>query len=330
MQAKSEAGEMPGVPPGEGEGGLFTQSWFPICLSSDVPPGDFKAYDFLDGRVLVVRDLQGQAQVLSAYCRHLGADLTGADMIDGTLRCPFHYWRYAMDGRCVATGSGDPAPPGARLFRFPTVEKLGCVFAFNGPEPLFEIPEFPKPAASLRWKFGTYERLMHVDPWVICCNTPDMQHIKSVHGIEFDGGEPHDRVEWTPTSMVYRLQGRHRGGQPVDFRVGIYGSNIYFQEGEMDGRWFGFIAPMGLSRPRNSTLFLVVAVEDDPADPLGTQSFLDKMYALEAFVASEDLPIVEHAHFRPGNLTRSDRTLARFLRYVREYPRAHPAANYIR
>ncbi|HVO46026.1 MAG TPA: Rieske 2Fe-2S domain-containing protein [Steroidobacteraceae bacterium] len=330
MRTHNDTNEALAQPPGEGEDGLFTQSWFPICLSTDVAPGTFRGYDFLDGRVIVMRDEQGVAQVLSAYCRHLGADLSGGEMIEGTIRCPFHYWRYAIDGRCVGTGSGDPAPPAARLFRFPTMEKYGCVFAFNGSEPLFEMPDFPRPAATLRWKFGTYERLMHVDPWVICCNTPDMQHIKSVHGIQFDGGEPHDQVQWTPTSMVYRLRGRHRGGQPVDFRVGIYGSNIYFQEGEIDGRWFGFMAPMGLARPKNSTLFLAVAVEDDPADPAGTQQFLDRMYALEAFVASEDLPIVENAHFRPGNLTRSDRSLARFLRYLRDYPRAHPSASCIR
>lgn len=41
--------------PFEGEDGQFTQSWFPICLSSDVAPGSFQGYDFLDGKVIVVR-----------------------------------------------------------------------------------------------------------------------------------------------------------------------------------------------------------------------------------------------------------------------------------
>ena len=40
------------IPP-EGAGGLFTQSWFPICLSSAIPPGVVKGFDFLDGRVVV-------------------------------------------------------------------------------------------------------------------------------------------------------------------------------------------------------------------------------------------------------------------------------------
>ncbi len=35
--------------------GLFSQSWFPICLASDVANGAVKGYDFLDGRVVVWR-----------------------------------------------------------------------------------------------------------------------------------------------------------------------------------------------------------------------------------------------------------------------------------
>lgn len=318
------------TPPSEGTNGLFTQSWFAVCLSSDIAPGQVKGFDFLDGRVIVMRDAHGSAQTLSAYCRHLGADLSGGEIIDGAVRCPFHYWRYGADGRCVQTGSGDPIPPAAKLFRFPTVERYGFVLAFNGQEPLFEPPAFPKDPARLRWKSGLYEHLMHVDPWIICCNTPDMQHIAAVHGIQFDVAEPHERLQWTPHSMQYRLEGKHRDGQRIDFRVGIFGTSIYYQEGEIDGRWFGFVAPMGLLRPGLSTLYLAVAVEDDPADPEGTQAMLERLYALEAHVASEDLPIVEKAHFRAGTLTRSDRSLARFLQYLKDYPRAHPSSRWIR
>ena len=312
----------------EGEDGLFTQSWFPVCLSTDVPANDFRGFDFLGGRVIVVRDAQGQVSVLSAYCPHMGADLCVGEMIDGTVRCPFHYWRYGPDGRCVATGSGDPVPPTARLFAFPTIEKYGFVFAFNGTEPLFDLPEFPKPLERLVWKVGEWNVRMPVDPWVICCNTPDMQHINVVHGITFDG-QPHDSVEWTPHSMLYRLQGSMRDSTRIEFDVGIFGTSLYWQHGELGGRWFGFVAPMGLPRPGECRLFFAVAVENDPADPQGTQAFLDAMYDLEVGIATEDLPILERARFRPGKLTRSDKTLVAFLRHLRDYPRAHPSAEFI-
>lgn len=317
------------APPNEGADGLYTQSWFPVCLSGDIGRDEVRGFDFLGGRVIVVRDAAGEAKVLSAYCPHMGADLCVGEMIDGAVRCPFHFWRYGPDGRCIATESGDPVPPTARLFAFPTVEKYGCVFAFNGTEPLFDLPDFPKPAENLVWKIGEWNIRMPVDPWVICCNTPDMQHINVVHGITFDSGEPHKEVEWSRHSMNYQFQGTMRDGTRIDFAVGIYGTTIYWQHGELDGRWFGFVAPMGLPRPGQSRLFFAVAVEDDPQDPEGTRAFLDAMYDLEVGVATEDLPIVERARFRPGTLTRSDRSLARFLEYLRNYPRAHPSAEYI-
>ena len=317
------------APPREGQDGLFSQSWFPVCLSSDVAHGEIRGADFLGGRVIVVRDANGAAQVLSAYCPHMGADLCIGDMVDGTVRCPFHHWRYDAGGQCVATGSGDPVPPRARLFAFPTAEKYGCIFAFNGTEPLFELPTFERPSRKLIWKIGQWDRTMPADPWVICCNTPDMQHIEVVHGITFTDGQPHERVEWEPHSMTYRFAGTMRDGTEIDFSVGIYGTSIYWQEGEFAGRWFGFVAPMGLPRPGESRLFFAVAVEEDEADPDGARAFLDAMYDLEVGIATEDLPILERARFRPGTLTRSDKSLGRFFRYLRAYPRAHPSIDFI-
>lgn len=319
----------PLAPPQEGADGLFSQSWFPVCLSSDVAAGEMRGFDFLGGRVVVARDRSGAPKVLSAYCPHLGADLCSGQLVDETIRCAFHFWRFGLDGKCVANESGDPVPPTARLFAFPTTEKYGCILAFNGTEPLFDLPDFPRASAGGLWKIGRWEKSLPVDPWVVCCNTPDMQHIKVVHGITFDGDAPHKMVRWTPHSMRYDFKGRLRDGTAIGYEVGIFGTNIYWQDGELDGRWFGFVAPMGLPRPGSSEFYFAVVVEEDPVDPEGARQFLDAMFDFEIAVATEDLPIIERARFRPGTLTRSDRTLARFLQYLKDYPRAHPSARYI-
>jgi len=49
------------TPPAKGENELFTQSWFPITFSDSVRQGEIKGFDFLDGRVIVVRDEGGLA-----------------------------------------------------------------------------------------------------------------------------------------------------------------------------------------------------------------------------------------------------------------------------
>ena len=53
--------------PREGENGLFTESWFPICPSYELRPGEVIGRPFLDGRIIAFRDEHGIAQVLSAY-----------------------------------------------------------------------------------------------------------------------------------------------------------------------------------------------------------------------------------------------------------------------
>ena len=65
-------------------------------------------------------------------------------------------------------------------------------------------------------------------------------------------------------------------------------------------------------------------------------------YGVRGFLAGYDAdtgtaagPCVKATHtatfiaLKPGLLTRSDKSLARFLKYLREYPRAHPSADFI-
>ena len=331
---RSDARQLPrptrGKPvPAEGADGLFTQSWYPICLSSAVTNRFVRGYDFLDGRVIAVRDEQGRAHVLSAYCPHMGADLSVGDMVDGEVRCVFHHWRYGADGRCRRTAIGDPAPASARLFEFPTIERYGLVWAFNGLEPTYELPTLPFPDEDLVFRIKPGGELP-VDPWVLCANTPDMQHIKTLHGISFSCDDPHDLVEWHDHAFFYEFTGQHTNGTPVWNRIGIIGTTLYYQLTNFGGQWFAFLAPFGLPRPGRSYVYLVVAARKDMGTRAEVDAFLDQVVALEETVVGEDMLNMRTIHFRPGTLTRSDTTLARFFDWMRAYPRAHPSAEFIR
>jgi nitrite reductase/ring-hydroxylating ferredoxin subunit len=313
--------------PAEGADGLFSQSWFPICLSTDVGTGQVRGYPFLDGRVVVVRGEDGVATVLSPYCPHMGADLAVGSVVGNSIRCAFHHWRYDTAGRCIATGPGDPPPPAARLFRFPTEERYGLVWAFNGIEPLFDIPGFPFPDEALIWRTEQYRVDFDVDPWVICCNTPDIQHIRVVHRIAFDSPDPGAGADWTPYSMFFDAPGTHAHGERIDFRVGIVGTSIFCQSGEYLGRWFGFSSPMCILAPGRTRLYLTVAVKRSEPD---AEAYLESMLELERRVVGEDEAILQTIRFRPGTLTATDRTLSRFFDHLRRYPRAHPSQDFIR
>lgn len=315
--------------PAEGENGMFSETWFPICLSRNLAPGKIVGADFLGGRVVAMRGADGVARVMSAYCAHLGADLSVGDVQGNDIRCAFHHWLYNSDGRCIATKVGDPPPPGACLFRFPTTEKFGIVFAYNGDNPRFTIPDFPYAENDLEILTSIIPGTMAVDPWVLSCNTPDMQHIKALHNVSFDGGDPHDAVRWTDSSMLYDFRGRHANGEPIEYQVGIFGTNIFYQSGTINGRWFGCLTPFGLPRPGNTIVFAVICARRDETDAASTREFLKAVTELEMRVVSEDIPVISTIRFRPGTLTQSDRTLARFFDYLRAYPRCHPSAEFI-
>jgi phenylpropionate dioxygenase-like ring-hydroxylating dioxygenase large terminal subunit len=315
--------------PTEGEGGLFTQSWFPICLSSEVASGQVIGTEFLGGRVVIFRAADGTARVLSAYCPHLGADLAAGDVYEDTIRCPFHHWRYDRNGVCVATSVGDPPPPAACLFAFPTTEKHGLIWAFNGEEPAFEIPDFDYPTDELETRRWIDDAVWPIDPWVLLCNTSDFQHLKALHDFRFEKGDPDEDIEWTDRSMFYSFKASIRDSEPIAFRVGIVGTSIFVQSSTINGRWFGVLITTGLPRPGFTKLYFVVAARKVDGDAASTAQFLESLVNMEQQVTREDLGVMSSIHFRPGTLTKSDKALAKFLEYLRKYPRAHPSAEFI-
>lgn len=315
--------------PAEGEDGLFTESWFPIVPASDVSRGQIVGAEFLGGRVVVFRAEDGAARVLSAYCPHLGADLSAGDVYQNTIRCPFHHWCYDQNGVCVRTSVGDPPPPSARLFAFPTAEKHGLIWAFNGDEPAFEIPDFAYPSDQVTARLEIDPHAWPVDPWVFLCNTSDFQHLKALHDFGFDGHDPDEEIEWTDRSMFYSFQARIRDTEPIAFRVGVVGTSIFIQSSTLNGRWFGVMIAFALPRPGSTKVYYAVAARRDEGDPASTEAFLQSVVDLERQVIAEDHHVMSTIHFRPGALTRSDKALGKFLEYLRRYPRVHPSVDFI-
>lgn len=324
--------------PEEGEDGLYTQNWYVMCMSGELKPGQLVRKDFLGGRVVVYRNGNGEAHVVSAYCPHMGADLSCGSVRGDDLVCAFHEWAYDPDGKCVRTGIGEPPPPRARLFTFPTQEKFGLIWAFNGEAPLWELPDFSPPhddASKLAWKLDRRDPPFQCSPWVFTCNTLDFQHVVHVHKIVPDGGldEVHDQVRWRPFGFDYDLKATHQGGLKLDWQVGIRGSSVYIQQGVFNGFWFGFI--MGYSMPRAGVHdgYLAIAVEklgDTPEQLALVQQRLEAAMDLEIRTVEEDRAILDTIRYAPGHLIRIDKSIARYFQYLRDFPRAHPSRDFIR
>ena len=84
---------------------LFGTGWAGLAAAGDVPqPGDAVPLDFLGMPLLLLRDRAGTVRVFQNTCRHRGMILVAEPRrIDGAIRCPYHSWCYATDGRLVST-----------------------------------------------------------------------------------------------------------------------------------------------------------------------------------------------------------------------------------
>lgn len=321
--------------PAEGENGLFTQSWFPIAMSSEVRCGQLIGRDFLSGRVVVFRNDAGRVQVLSGFCLHVGTDLSNARIVDDCLVCPFHHWHYNVDGRCTKTGIGDPVPPQAQLFRFPTVEKYGLIWAFNGAEALWEIDDLIAPyrEEDLVLRVRQEPRHYDVDPWVIRANTPDWQHFAFVHNMAISGSAT-DQFRWSDyrVNLDVDVHLDKGSGESLEYRIQISGTTIWSNIGKLSGKWHLQLSALTIPRPGTCAHFYVLAAPrgDGSAKALvEANAFLDHLESLFEQMLREDATPLSNLHYKPGLLTAADKALARYLQYIRDYPRDHPSRDFI-
>jgi nitrite reductase/ring-hydroxylating ferredoxin subunit len=169
---------------GREDDGTYLQNWNPLLLAAELPPGKIVGKDFLGTRVIVYRNPDGKPVVQSAYCPHVGADLSLGTLVDGNVRCAYHHWKFAPDGRCLEIPEATRIPPAVCIYNYPAAEAWGLIWAFNGEQPLFGLPEMPNVAESDLVYITARHGLRSVEGYISSSNVVDFQHLKTVHGIK--------------------------------------------------------------------------------------------------------------------------------------------------
>jgi phenylpropionate dioxygenase-like ring-hydroxylating dioxygenase large terminal subunit len=81
---------------------MWTSTWQVACTVDEVAqPGDHVVYDIADQSVIVVRTGAGAIKAFHNSCLHRGTKLRVDDGRVGSFRCPFHGWRWDLDGDLV-------------------------------------------------------------------------------------------------------------------------------------------------------------------------------------------------------------------------------------
>jgi 5,5'-dehydrodivanillate O-demethylase oxygenase subunit len=167
--------------PGTPAGRYLRQFWQPVYHSVDLKPGSAVTIRIMSQDFTLYRGQSGQAHLIDGHCPHRGTRLSSGWIEGEELRCFYHGWKFAPDGRCVEqpaeeNGFCDKVSIGA----YPLREYLGLVFAFlgDGAPPDFQThPEFEH-----------FDGMVEIDSYSRDCNyfqnlenALDMSHIGFVH-----------------------------------------------------------------------------------------------------------------------------------------------------
>jgi phenylpropionate dioxygenase-like ring-hydroxylating dioxygenase large terminal subunit len=127
-----------GTPMGE----LMRRYWHPVGLAADagaVP----RRVQVLGEELILFRDGQGRAGLLTPHCAHRGTSLYYGKVEPRGIRCCYHGWLFDVQGRCLEQPcepeGGARGRDRVRQPWYPVQERYGMVWAYLGPpqrEPL--------------------------------------------------------------------------------------------------------------------------------------------------------------------------------------------------
>lgn len=160
----------------------FPSGWFCVATAADVPSGAVRTITFMGESRVLFRTASGTLGLVDAYCPHLGAHMGQGGCVDGeTLRCPFHGFRFAPGGACVASYHGKP-PVKLQARALPVREKHGLLLAWYHPDgraPDWEVPDLDLAGWT---PFLIHRFRLRGHPQETSENSVDMGHFGAVHG----------------------------------------------------------------------------------------------------------------------------------------------------
>ena len=136
MTSPSESEFLTRVGPGTPIGELMRHYWLPALKSSElIADGDPVRLMLLGEKLVAFRDTAGKVGVLDQRCPHRCASLFLGRNEQGGLRCVYHGWKFAVDGKCLDMPNLPPRQQfmdkvQAKAYR--TAERNGIVYVYMG------------------------------------------------------------------------------------------------------------------------------------------------------------------------------------------------------
>ena len=134
--------------PGTPMGDLYRCYWIPALLAEELPGPDCDPVrvKLLSERLIAFRDSDNRLGLMDERCAHRRVSLWFGRNEEGGLRCPYHGWKFDVNGQCIDI----PSEPETskicnkiKLTAYSLVEKGGILWAYMGdPEKKPPLPEY--------------------------------------------------------------------------------------------------------------------------------------------------------------------------------------------
>lgn len=120
--------------------GDLLNHWYILSLESEVPKDKPVRRFLYDTPYVLFRNEQGEVTALLDKCLHRGAQLSLGTVEKGTVRCPYHGWRFDKNGQLVEVPSDGPGAEEKEdgkkkswcIHKTPVAVQDGCVWIWPG------------------------------------------------------------------------------------------------------------------------------------------------------------------------------------------------------
>src|SRR5258706_2333368 len=165
----------------------FARGWHCLGLADRFREPGPHAVEAFGTKLVVFSDSQGHLNVLDAYCRHMGGDLSMGTVKGDQVACPFHDWRWGGDGRCARIPYSARVPPAARTRSGLRLEQNKQLFVWNDRQanPPTEQVTIPRIAGAFspEWSNWTWDSILvdGANCREVIDNVVDMPHFFYIH-----------------------------------------------------------------------------------------------------------------------------------------------------
>jgi vanillate O-demethylase monooxygenase subunit len=172
---------------------VLRNEWYVVAFAHEVDDRQPLLRYCCGDRIALFRTANGAPVALSDRCPHRGSPLSLGKIVEDTLQCPYHGFRYSVSGQCVRVPSQATIIPELGVRSYPVTDKGGFIWLWPGAAELADPALLPDCHA-----FGLDREGWSAKPYLMLDiksnysllfeNLLDTSHISFLHGTALDGG----------------------------------------------------------------------------------------------------------------------------------------------